>query len=169
MTQAQLRHRLGHPQRLTDVELGRAPRGHRAEPARARAHVAQDHEGGGASAPAVEDVGAACLFAHRVQAPLGDERLELLEVRALADLDADPRRDGSGHQRRGVAHSLRLAGVHPSRPFRIVERNWPAIIPSTMRWSKLRHTFIMWRTAIPSPTTTGRFTIDSVVRIAACG
>src|SRR5712692_10074303 len=169
MTQAQLRHRFGHANRLTDVELGRSPRPHRTEPARARADVAQDHEGGGAPAPAIEDVRAARFFAHRVQAPLRDQRLELFEVLAFADLDADPRGDRPRHQRRGLAHSFRLAAVHPSRPFLIVDRNWPAIMPSTMRWSKLRHTFIMSRTAIPSPTTTARLTIDSVVRIAAWG
>src|SRR3977135_44134 len=62
-----------------------------------------------------------------------------------------------------------LAAVQSSRRFLIVPRNCPAIIPSMIRGSKLRHIFIISGPAVPSPITTGRLTIDSVVRIAACG
>ena len=44
-----------------------------------------------------------------------------------------------------------------------------ASAPSMMRWSKLMQRFIIERMAMPSPMTTGRRTIASVVRMAACG
>src|SRR5579859_3243091 len=116
MTQSQLRDRFGDAQRLADVELGRPSRGHRAEPARARADVAQDHERRGPTAPAVEDVRALRLLANGVEAPRLHQLLELLEALALYDARADPRRDRAGHERGGRAHSLMLAGVHSSRP-----------------------------------------------------
>src|SRR5260370_20407590 len=101
-------------------------------------------------------------------APL-DDLLELFEVAALGHADADPLRDRRRSQRFAHAHSRMLPGVHSSSRFLIALRNWPAIMPSMIRWSKLRHMFIMWRIAIASSTTTARLTIDSVVRIAACG
>src|SRR5260221_364659 len=117
----------------------------------------------------VEDVRAARLLAHGVQVALLDQRLELLEVLAFAHLHADPRRYLAGLDQHGLAHSLSAAGVQSSSPCLMWVRNCPAIIPSMTRWSKLRHMFIMLRTAMPSPMTTGRLTIDSVVRMAACG
>ncbi len=60
-------HRLGHPLRLTGVE-GKGMAGvHLAEPARPGAPRAVDHEGGGAVRPALVDVGATGLLAHRDQ------------------------------------------------------------------------------------------------------
>src|SRR5207247_2236124 len=169
MTESELRDRFGDSKRLADIELGRPSRRHRAEPAGARADVAQDHERRRPPAPAVEDVRALRLFANGVELPRLDQLLELLEVLALDDARADPGRDRTGHELRGRAHSRMLAGVHSSWPSRLMLRNWPAIMPSMMRWSKLRHMFIMSRTAMPSPMTTGLLTMASVVRMAACG
>src|SRR6266702_2943176 len=138
MTQSELRDRFGDSKRLADVELGRPSRRHRAEPARARADAAQDHERRGPPAPAVEDVRALRLFANGVEPPRLHELLELLEVLALDDARADPGRDRTGHELRGRAHSRMLAGVHSSRPCFIKLRNWPAIMPSMMRWSMRR-------------------------------
>src|SRR5450759_1319517 len=169
VAEAELGHGFGHPQRLAKIELGGPPRGDRAEPAGARADVAQDHEGRGAAVPAIEDVGAPRLFTDGVQSAASHDLLELLEVLPFGHAHANPRRDQCRCQGDARAHSWMLAAVHPSSRFLMVPRNWPAIIPSMIRWSKLRHTFIMSLTAIPSPITTGRFTMDSVVRIAACG
>src|SRR6266566_2622835 len=158
-----------HPRRLAQVELRGPARRHRAKPARARADVAEDHEGSGTAIPAVEDVGTAGFLADRVQPPALNDLLELLEVAALGHPDADPFRYRLESERLGDAHSRMLPGVHSPSPFLIALRNWPAIIPSMIWWSKLRHMFMMWRIAIASPTTTARLTIDSVVRMAACG
>src|SRR5437660_796990 len=48
-------------------------------------------------------------------------------------------------------------------------RKRPAVRPSTMRWSNDRHRFIMARMAMASSTTTGRFTMAFMARMAACG
>src|SRR5207248_9116866 len=96
MAQAELRHRLGHAQRLTEVELHRASGGDRAKAAGARAGVAQDHEGRRAPVPAVEDVGAAGLLANRVQALFAHELLELLVILTLVHAHADPFRKPAG-------------------------------------------------------------------------
>src|SRR2546427_259574 len=168
MLEAELGDRVRDTQRLTEVELGRPARRDRAKPAGARADVAEDHERRRLAIPAVEDVGTACLFAHRVQPAALDDLLELFEVAAFGHPDADPFRDRRGSQRLCRAHSRMLPGVHSSSRFLIVPKNWPAIIPSMIRWSKLRHMFIIWRIAIASSITTARLTIDSVVRIAAC-
>src|SRR6266550_2896760 len=167
MLESQLSHGFSHSSWLAQVELGRSARRHRTEPARACADIAEDHEGRGPAIPTVEDVRTTRLLADRMQPPALDDLLELLEVAALGDPDADPFRYRLETQRFGDAHSRMLPGVHSSSPFLIAPRNWPAIIPSMIRWSKLRHMFIMWRIAIASSITTARFTIDSVVRMAA--
>src|SRR5258708_36437401 len=99
----------------------------------------------------------------------GHHLLQFLEVFAFRNADANPFGDRRRRQGLDIAHSWMLPGVHPRSRFLMAPRTWPAIIPSMMRWSKLRHMFIIWRTAIASLITMGRFTIDSVVRIAACG
>src|SRR5438105_2440463 len=173
VTQAELGDRLSHAKRLGQVELGRAARGDRAEPAGAGADRAQDHEGRGPPVPAVVDVRALRLFADRVQALAANELLQLLVVLALGDADLDPfGQPAAGPDRRLwylLGHNLIAAGVHSWSRFLIQFVNWPAIWPSRMRWSKLMHMFIMWRIATPSPITTGRRRIDSVVRMAAWG
>ena len=50
--------------------------GDRAEAAAARAHVAEEHHRRGALAPALADVGAARLFADRVEIELAERLLE---------------------------------------------------------------------------------------------
>src|SRR5712692_8872206 len=155
--------------RRAEVKLRGSSRSDGTEAARARAHISKDHESRGAPVPAIEDVRATRLLAHRVQAASAHDLFEMLEILALGHAHANPRGDRLRREWGRVAHSLMLEAVHSSSAFLMWPRNWPAIIPSMMRWSKLRHMFIMWRTAIPSPMTTGRRTIDSVVRIAACG
>ena len=59
---------VGDARRLVEVERRRPPVRHGAIAARARADVAENHEGGGAVVPALADVRAARLLAHRVQA-----------------------------------------------------------------------------------------------------
>src|SRR5467141_2823020 len=169
MAESELRHRVRHAKRFAQVQLRRPPRRHGAKPAGARADVAKDHESGRPPVPAVEDVRAARLFTHSVQATPAHDLLQILEVLALGHAHADPRRNRLGREWSRAAHSLMLDAVHSSSRFLMKPRNWPAIMPSMMRWSKLKHMFIMLRTAIPSPMTMGRRTIDSVVRIAACG
>src|SRR5437588_4775419 len=169
VAEAQLGHRVGDAKRLTEVEL-RGPAGRDgAEPAGARADVAEDHEGGGSPVPTIEDVGTARFLANRVQAAATHDLLQIFEVLAFRDAHANPRWDGLRRQGSRIAHRRMLPAVHCASRFLMKARNCPAIMPSMMRWSKLRHMFIMLRTAIPSPITTGRRTMDSVVRIAACG
>src|SRR5207249_10996272 len=86
----ELSHGLGDANGLAEVQLGRPPGRHGAEPARACADVAQDHERGRPAVPAVEDVGAARLFANGVQLRTLNHLLEVFEVVSLGDLDADP-------------------------------------------------------------------------------
>ena len=61
-----------------------------AEDARARAHVAQHQEGGGAAAPAFAHVRAHGLLAHRVQRLGAHQRVELFVGLARRRADADP-------------------------------------------------------------------------------
>src|SRR4029077_9817913 len=154
---------------FSEVKLNRPARRHRAEATGARAHVAEDHERRGAPVPAIEDVGAARLFADGVKAASLDDLLKVFEILTLAHTNANPFGDRGERQRLSSAHSRMLPCVQSSRLFLTAPRHWPAIMPSTIRWSKLRHMFIMWRIAIASLITTGRLTIASVVRIAACG
>ena len=60
-------HSAGDALRLAPIQRAGAARLDRAESAGAGAGVAQDHEGGRAMAPALPNVRAACLLAHRVQ------------------------------------------------------------------------------------------------------
>src|SRR5467141_2268202 len=169
MAESELRHRVRHAKRFAQVQLRRPPRRHGAKPAGARADVAKDHESGRPPVPAVEDVRAARLFTHSVQATPAHDLLQILEVLALGHAHADPRRNRLRREWSRAAHSLMLDAVHSSSRFLMKARNWPAIMPSMMRWSKLKHMFIMLRTAMPSPMTTGLRTIDSEVRMAAWG
>ena len=105
MAQLQLGHRFGYSQRFPEVELHGSPRGHGAKTAGARTDVSEDHERGGAAAPAVVDVRTPRLLAHRVQAAVTNDLLELLEVLALSDSHPDPGRDWSLLQRRRCAQS----------------------------------------------------------------
>src|SRR5690606_37425317 len=79
----------GDAARLEGVDGAGASGGDRAEPAGAGAGVAEDHERGGAAAPAVPDVRAVGLLAHGMEFLLAHERLQLLETgpRIVADLE----------------------------------------------------------------------------------
>src|SRR6266446_1558330 len=138
MAESELRHRVRHAKRFAQVQLRRPPRRHGAEPAGARADVAKDHECGRPPVPAVEDVRAARLLAHRVQATAANDLLQILEVLALGHAHADPRRNRLGCEWSRAAHSLMLDAVHSSSRFLMKPRNWPAIMPSMMRSSSDR-------------------------------
>ncbi len=80
---------------------------HIAEGAGARAGVAHDHEGGVLLLPALADIRAAGLLAHRVQAVGAHERVRLVIAGRHWRLDADP----VGFSRDG--------GIRPMRLFRM--------------------------------------------------
>ena len=71
---------------------GRAGRVDQAEAAGPGALVAVDHEGGGAVGPALEDVGAARLLAHRHQVEAAHGALDVAEAGAEVGLDPQPLR-----------------------------------------------------------------------------
>src|SRR5690606_22689346 len=210
-------HRGRDPFGLRPVQLRGPARLDGAETACARADVAQDHEGGGAVLPALEDVGALGLFAdgmqgqapHQVLEPpvvgaQGSPHLEpwglprrVVVFRALRRPLAQDRLQDRllGHgvqgQKRQLAfhahHSYRclrpaqrraaggrrqyraVSGPKPSRRRLTLCRNRPTYRPSVTRWSKDRHTFIIERMPMASPTTTGRRTMASIVMMAAWG
>src|SRR5690606_23432178 len=62
-----------------------------------------------------------------------------------------------------------VSGPKPSRRRLTLCRNRPTYRPSVTRWSKDRHTFIIERMPMASPTTTGRRTMASIVMMAAWG
>ena len=70
----------GHALRLIVIHRQRRAFLDRAESAAARAHVAQDHEGGGAVVPAFAHVGASRALANRVQPQPPDEFLQIAIV-----------------------------------------------------------------------------------------
>ncbi len=92
MTQAHLLHGVGDAQRLRAVDQVRHPRLHVAEPAAARADVAEDHEGGGAALPAFADVRAVGLLADGVEGLRAHQALDAPVARAARGLDLQPRR-----------------------------------------------------------------------------
>ena len=106
VSETHARHRLRHVFGLERVERPRAARVDEAEPARARAPVAVDHECGGPVVPTLEDVGAARLLAHgdEVEAPHGPPDASELgshvrlhpQPRGLARLDRQRRRVDAG-------------------------------------------------------------------------
>ena len=69
--------RFRDPHRLAEVEHGGPAGLDGTEAAGARAGIAQDHEGGGAGLPALADVGAAGLFAHRMQLEAAHDPFQL--------------------------------------------------------------------------------------------
>jgi hypothetical protein len=92
-------------ERLFNVKRIGPPVRHVAERAAARAAIAHDHEGRRALAEALADVGAARLLAHRVQAVLAQNVLDLIEARG--------RRTGLNPNPVGLAQTgARLARVH---------------------------------------------------------
>src|SRR5579884_1581607 len=82
--------RPGDPGRLERVVPGRLAGLDVAEAAASSADVAEDHERGGASLPALADVGACRLLADRVEVLLGDEPVELAVLRAAGRGDLEP-------------------------------------------------------------------------------
>src|SRR5690606_26920607 len=84
--------RLGDLARLLQVEGARLAGGDVAEVAAAGADVTADEEGGLAVLPALEDVGAARLLAHRVQATALDHRVQFAVLRPHLGGGPDPGR-----------------------------------------------------------------------------
>ena len=121
--QPELPHRFRDPQRLAEVKLRGPARRYGAKTACSRADITQDHEGRRAPVPAIEDVGATCLFAHCVQTTPLHDLFEFFEVAAFGDPDADPFRDRRRLKRLRWAHSRMLPAVHSSSRFLIAPRN----------------------------------------------
>ena len=106
VAQAHRAHRLGDPAGLVEVERLRPAGGDVAEVAAPGAGVAADEEGGLAVLPALEDVGAAGLLAHGVQALALDHGGDLGELRAHLGGGADP-------LRLALDRGLRVARLDP--------------------------------------------------------
>src|SRR5665811_394623 len=99
----------GDPPRLVGVEVGGLAGVDLAEVAASGALVAADQEGGLAVFPALEDVGAAGLFAHRVQAARTDDALELVVL-------GSHRRAGPDPLGLALDRGLRVAGLDAQHP-----------------------------------------------------
>src|SRR5437016_867042 len=76
MGQAHLPHRVRHPHRLQPVERARPSGLDGTETAGARARIAKDHKRRRPRLPALTDVRAMRLLAHRMQPPLAHDLLE---------------------------------------------------------------------------------------------
>ena len=87
---AHLLHRLGHASRLVGVGEQRLAFADRAERAAARADLAEDHERGGAGAPALEDVRAARFLADGVQRQIVHQRETGSCAEVARDADLEP-------------------------------------------------------------------------------
>ena len=111
MAKAELRHRLADVLRLIGIERAGQPGLHVAERAGARARVAHDHEGRVLLLPALADVRAAGLLAHRVQAVLLHDALRLRIAARDRRLDADPVRLAQY----GRIRPMRLLGMARAR------------------------------------------------------
>ena len=88
--EAHLADRLGHPARLVLVVPGRATGLDGAEAAGTGAGVAEDHDRRRALLPALPDVGAAGLFADRVEGQVAQHALQLVIVGARWQPSPDP-------------------------------------------------------------------------------
>src|SRR5450830_647258 len=109
VAQAHGANRLGDPPRLVGVEVGGLAGVDLTEVTAAGALVTADQEGCLAVFPAFEDVGAAGLLAHRVQATVTDDALELVVLRPHRRAGPDPL---------GLALDgrLRVTGLDPQHP-----------------------------------------------------
>src|SRR6202022_1820616 len=146
--------------------------------------------------PALPDVGAARLLAHRVQVEAAHDFFQLGIVGPAGQPHPQPlgapgidRNDGGALGATveldwcDVSHVLSIPEVRrirrqysgtcsekPSSQRRTPWRKRAADTPSRTRWSKLKQRFIIDRIAIASPsTTTGRLTIASIARMPAWG
>src|SRR6266705_2327437 len=136
--------------RLLGIGRERPAVGDIAERAAPRAQVSQDHEGRGALAKALSDIGAGRFLAHRVEVVLAENLLDFVEARAgRGRAHADPpglgkplpRNDGDGDARlrptllffRGRRHlfSMRRAMQRASSP---PSSFVPAAMPSAEVW-----------------------------------
>ena len=90
VAQAHRLHRFGDAHRLVEVERGRPAVLHGAVGAGARAHVAEDHEGGGAVVPALADVRAVRVLADRVELQVAHDALEPEVVLRTRGADLQP-------------------------------------------------------------------------------
>ena len=105
--QVELGDGLPDARRLFDVVLGRSAVRDRAVRAVPRAHIAQDHERGGAVLPAFADVGAMGFLADGVQVEFLHHLHEAHVVRASRCLHLEPRRFPLGERFASVtSHDL---------------------------------------------------------------
>jgi len=130
--QAHPRDRTGHAQRLQRVVERRLAGLDVAEPAAARAGVAEDHERRGAALPAVADVRAGGLLADRVQPLALDHPAQLAVARAAGRRALEP-------FGLAVAERPHLAHLQHARAARVGARarahvNTPAGILSSSGW-----------------------------------
>ena len=88
--EAEARQHLGDAARFVSVDRQRPTGGDVAEATRARADVAEDHDGQCFARPALTDVGAACALAHRVEAELLDHAAQFEERRLGRQGGANP-------------------------------------------------------------------------------
>ena len=134
--EAELGHSLRHVLGLRGVERAGQPGLDVAEGAGARAGVAHDHHGGVAPGPALGDVGAAGLLAHRMEAVLAQDGPRLRELRRGR---RQPHPDPVGlpqHRRVGLVRLLGVArarvvedgdhGAPGGPPMAAASRRWPA-------------------------------------------
>ena len=113
--QAEPRDRLGHPVGLVGVEGQRLAGVDQAEPAGPGAAVAVDHERGRAVGPALEDVRAAGLLAHRDQVEVAHGPAQAEELVAHPGRDPQPRRLALGQGQPAVGVDAGLAQPDASR------------------------------------------------------
>ena len=110
--QAHRGHRLGDAGGLAQVELGRAPGLDRAEIARARADVAQDHHGRRAPRPAFAQVRALGALADRMELVAVHKAPHGVVGRSVGQLGPQPRGFAGGVHRR---HRLRIGSMKWTR------------------------------------------------------
>ena len=129
----QLRHRLRDVVGLACIERARQSGLDVAERAGARAGVAHDHHGGVAPGPALGDVGAARLLAHRDEAVLAQDRARLGELRrGRRHLHPDPVRLAQ-HRRVGLVGLLGVPGALVEDGDHCCESGWVAHGKSSRR------------------------------------
>src|SRR5262249_2167796 len=123
--------RPGHPVRPPPVRPGRAAVGDGAEATAAGADVAQDHERGGAVLPALADVRAARLLAHRVEVLLAHQRLQAHVARSPGGAHLEPGRLAPRDTERRIGLDDRQCQLHVAKDRRDLAHYATATYPVT--------------------------------------